>query len=95
MDLSNRFKKSTVEIAQTVEMTCLRKRQGWVSVWEDFISRVYEDGQRKRELLGQDLSEVGMRLTSLLLMACKLRISSSLVLFHPAFLFETDNPLLA
>lgn len=76
-------------------MTSMRKEQGWVSVWEDFISRIYEDGQRKCELLGQDLGEVEMRLTSLLLKACMLRISNSLVLFHPAFLFETDNPLLA
>lgn len=75
-------------------MTCLGKEQGWLSVWEDFISKVYEDGQREHELLGQDLS-VGMRLTSLMLMACKLHISNSLVLFHPAFLFETDNRLLA
>lgn len=76
-------------------MTSMQKEQGWVSVWEDFISRVYEDGQRKCALLGQDLGEVGMRLTSLLLKACMLRISNSLVPFHPAFLFETDNPLLA
>lgn len=76
-------------------MTSMRKLQAWVSVWEDFISRVYEEGQRKCELLGQDLGEVRMRLTSLLLKARMLRVSNSLVPFHPAFLFETDNPLLA